>query len=272
MADWLDNTIRTIVIIVLSGFVLIVSAFFFLLSLCARGMNFGGSNSSGEGGVLLLIALAVLIGGIFGVSQLARALFRSSPETVSAVDYSILSPAPAQTEASKLYVPLHLSPLGQRAVNHLALAMAVQIVLSPIGWILSQLHFWTPLRPYSHAPFLILAVAFILHHLPYAILIYLLLKQPTRFAFTYSVAVPAVLLLQSLFSISIVGVYLTHNPIGLVLLLIPWSIHIVVLVLSYKAIQQVGLHPQPASLLLAAIAIFFYFSIIQSVTALLYRL
>ena len=82
---------------------------------------------------------------------------------------------------------------------------------------------------------------------------------------------PSVLVLQSLFGLSIISAYYIHHPIGFLLLIIPWSLHIVILALAYKAIQQVGLHPLPSAIIVSAIIAYLYFSLIQIVTAFLYR-
>jgi hypothetical protein len=166
--------------------------------------------------------------------------------------------------------PLHLSPLGRRAIDRLVFALGAQIVLSALSWGISQLHFWSgPRTLVPHGRTLVLIVSFIFSHAPYAALIYVLLRRPDRRAFAYSLAMPAVLVLQSLF-IGVGFTYYFHNPSGF-LLLLPWSIHIVIIVLAYQAIQQVGLHPEPPSLIVAAIVSFLFFSLIHAITPLLYR-
>jgi hypothetical protein len=57
----------------------------------------------------------------------------------------------------------------------------------------------------------------------------------------------------------------------MIVLFVPWAIHIVILVLAYQAIQQVGLHPEPVSLIVAAVVTFIFFSLIHAITPLLYR-
>jgi hypothetical protein len=57
----------------------------------------------------------------------------------------------------------------------------------------------------------------------------------------------------------------------LLLLFIPWTIHIAIIVLAYQAIQQVGLHPQPSGLIVAAVVSLVFFGLVQSLTPILWR-
>jgi len=283
MERWAANTLRTLGIILTSGFILISCLFFLLLTVCAAGPNMGeSSGSSREAAGYAIIGILIAIAGGLFIAWLARGIFRSQPlpQTFAAEAFATPLGTPASVDATphdqpepKLSLPLHLSPLGQQAVNRLVQALAAQIVVSAALWILNQLYFWTAPRSFApHNWVLTFLAPYILHQIPYAILIYLLLKRPSRLAFTYAIAVPAVLLLQSLFGLSVISAYYIHHPVGFVLLIIPWSLHIVILVMAYKAIQQVGIHPLPSSIIVAAIAAFFYFSLIQSVTTFLYRL
>src|SRR5258708_3027493 len=151
------------------------------------------------------------------------------------VPAGVLPPSEATPSA-----PLHLSPLGRKAIDRLVFALGAQIVLSALAWGVSQLHFWSVPRGLApHNWTLALLAPFILYQLPYAIVIFVLFNRPDRRAFAYSLAVPAVLILQSLFSLSVVGYYYVHQPVGFLLLFLPWLIHIVILVFAYQAIQQV---------------------------------
>jgi hypothetical protein len=271
MERWAANTLRTLGIILTAGFVLVTSLILLLLSMCAAQGNFGGNKHPDQVVPYLVVAGLVLLLGILIISRLARGIFRSTlvAQPATAVVPVGMLPHSEPTRP----VPLHLSPLGRKAIDRLVFALGAQIVLSALAWSLNQLHFWSAPRAFApHNWTLVLLAPFILYHLPYGILIYILLKRPDRRAFAYSLAVPAVLILQSLFSLSVVGYYYVHQPMGFVLLALPWLIHIVILVFAYQAIQQVGLHPEPASLIVAAIATFFFFSIIDVVTPFLYRL
>ena len=90
------------------------------------------------------------------------------------------------------------------------------------------------------------------------------MKRLDRRALTYAITIPAVQLLQSLFSLTAVT-YFMHQPRSLLLLGLPWLLHIVVLLLAYQAIQQIGLHPEPASLIVTALMVLSYFLVIQVV-------
>jgi hypothetical protein len=279
MERWAANTLRTLGIILTAGFVMVASLLLLLLSICASSGDFSGNKQPGLVVPYLIAGVAVLVLGLWFIVWLARGISRSSAEGYwptppsGLSEIGALAPEPAvEARPAAHALPLHLSPLGRKAVDRLVLALGAQIVLSAAAWIFNQLHFWT--RPQAFAPHnwtLVLLAPFILYHVPYAILIYVLLKRPDRRAFTYSIAVPAVLILQSLFSLGLVTRYYVHQPMGLLLLFLPWAIHIVILVLAYQAIQQVGLHPQPSSLIVAAIVSFFFFSFIHALTPFLYR-
>ena len=273
MERWAANTLRTLGIILTAGFVLVTSLILLLFSMCAAQGDFGGSKHPDQVVPYVIAAGLMVILGVLVIVRLARGIYRSpaiAGPTPASIPAGALPPsAPAPTRSD---IPLHLSPLSRQPVTQLVLALAAQIVVSSAAWFFGQLHFWS--RPRAFAPHnwtLVLLAPFVLFHIPYAILIYVLLKRPDRRAFTYAIAVPAVLILESLFSVSLIGRYYVHQPMGFVLLLVPWLIHIVNIVLAYKAIQQTGLHPEPASLLVAALVAFAFFSLIHVVTPFLYR-
>jgi hypothetical protein len=137
-----------------------------------------------------------------------------------------------------------------------------------LGWLWNQFHYFTAASGQALPNWaLILLGPYVFYVVPYAILIYKLVKQPDRRTFAYSLAVPSVILFQSLFSLSIFA-YVRH-PAGFLLLLVPWLVHILILVLAYKAIQQVGLHPEPPLLVRAALVTFGYFFFVHVATPLL---
>ncbi len=273
MERWAANTLRTLGIILTAGFVLLTSLFLLLLSLCAAGGGLSGIKHPEQVVPYSAAAVAVLGFGIWFIAWLARGFQRSSAvaeRLPAGVPTGVLLPAPSGSPAPSL--PFHLSPLGRKAIDSLVFALIVQIAVSAGAWIFGQLHYWSRPNAFaSHNWTLLLLAPYVLYQVPYAILIYVLLKRPDRRAFAYALAVPAVLLLQSLFSLGVVGYYYVRQPNGFLLLAIPWLIHIVILVLAYRAIQQVGLHPPPSSLIVAAIVTFFYFSVIHALTPFLYR-
>ena len=272
MERWAANTLRTLGIILMAGFVLITSLILLLLSMCAAQGDFGGNKHPDQVVPYLVAAGLVLVLGLLVIVRLARGILRSMPTS------TISEPAAAGVPAGVLpppepasSVPLHLSPLGRKAIERLAFALGAQIVLSAASLSFSQLQFWSGRRPAPHGWTLVLIASFLLSHAPYAILIYVLHNRPDRRAFAYALAVPAVLILQSLF-FGMGGFYYLHDPRGFILFLLPWLIHIVILALAYQAIQKIGLHPDPASLIVAAVVAFFFFSIIHVITPVLYRL
>ena len=273
MERWAANTLRTLGIILTAGFVLITSLFLLLLSLCAAQGGIAGYKHPDQAVAYLAAAVAVIVLGIWLIAWLARGILRSSamaePLAVGA-PAGVLPPTQAISPAPS--VPLHLSPLGRKSIDRLVFALIAQIAVSAGAWIFGQLHYWS--RPHTFAPHnwtLVLLAPYVLYHVPYAILTYVLLKRPDRRAFAYSLAVPAVLILQSVFSLGVLGYYYVRQPNGFLLFAVPWLIHIVIIVLAYQAIQQVGLHPPPSSLIVAAVVTFFYFSAIHVITPLLYR-
>ena len=270
MERWAATTLRTLGVVLIAGLVLLTSLFLGLMSLCAYQGGFSGARHPEQGPWYLMGAVLVLVLGVFATARMGRAIIRASAAAAaSASAPGAASPAvdqPAILNASQL------SPAGRKAVENLVLALGGQILVSAGLWIFSQLHLWsTPSGFSSHNWLLFFLGPFILYHIPYAVLIYALLKKLDRLTITYSLVVPAVLLLQSLFSLTVVGYDYVHHPAGILLLIVPWLMDILVLVLAYKAIQQIGLHPKPSSLIVAAVVMFFYFSAIHVLTSFLYR-
>jgi hypothetical protein len=279
MERWASNTLRTLGIILTAGFVIIVSLALALLSMCASSGGYGGNKRPDEALQYAAAAILVAVAGIAVIVWLARGIYRSSKDgndgywPTPPTDYSA---SPALPSPESLPPQLHLSPPGRRSIHRLAFALAAQIVFSLIALIFNQLHFWSNQRgifaPFPYHNWLVFLLApFILYHIPYAILIYTLLKRPDRRAFAYSLAVPAVLIMQSLLSLGFFGLFSRQHPIAILLLVVPWLLHIVILAFAYQAIQQVGLHPPPSSLIVAALVTFVFFSFAHVLTPILYR-
>ena len=269
MERWAATTLRTLGVVLIAGLVLLTSLFLGLMSLCAYQGGFSGARHPEQGPWYLMGAVLVLVLGVFATARMGRAIIRASAAAAaSASAPGAASPAvqPAILNTSQL------SPAGRKAVENLVLALGGQILVSAGLWIFGQLHLWSTSSGFSsHNWLLFLLGPFILYHIPYAVLIYALLKKLDRLTLTYSLVVPAVLLLQSLFRLTVVGYYYVHHPAGILLLIVPWLMDILVLVLAYQAIQQIGLHPKPSSLIVAAVVMFFYFSAIHVLTSFLYR-
>ena len=276
MERWAANTLRSLANILLAGLVLISSLFLLLLSLCSWQGGFSGDKHPDQALVYLIAAVTVMAVGSLLSGWLARSIIRSAaaeaaPTPAATVAPGVSAPVPASPAARS--IRRHFSPLGRKAINRLVLALIAQIVLSAATWFYNQLHLWTAPRAFApHNWTLILLAPFILYHLPYAILIYYLLKRPDSRAFAYALALPIILVVQALFSISVLSFTYTHQPLGFLLLFLPGLLHIVILVLAYKAIQQTGIHPIPSSLMTAALATVIYLFVIHAVTPILYQL
>src|ERR1700722_10524844 len=78
MERWAANTLRTLGIILTSGFVLVTSLLLLLLSMCAAQGGFGGTKHPEQTVPYLAAAVAVLVAGIWFIVWLARGIFRSS--------------------------------------------------------------------------------------------------------------------------------------------------------------------------------------------------
>jgi hypothetical protein len=267
MERWAANTLRTLGIILTACFVIVMSLFLALMAMCASSGGFGGSRDQNAAAAYALAAVIVVIAGIAFITWLARGIFRAMREPLPAGEAAVV-------QVPEISVPLHLSPLGRRAINRLVIALSAQVVVSTGIWVFNQISMFPKTRYYYPSlmhSWIYLIVPFALLHIPYAILIYYLLKRPDRRAFSYSLAVPAVLIMFSLFSLSAFLRYAQSQPAGFLLMFIPWAIHIVIIVFAYQAIQQVGLHPQPSGLIVAAAVSFVFFLFVHSVAPILYR-
>jgi hypothetical protein len=110
---------------------------------------------------------------------------------------------------------------------------------------------------------------------PCAILIYVLLKRPGRRTFTLLIALLAVPILQALFNPILLFSYrqiYTNRAIGLLWPFLSGLIYVVILALAYRAIEQTGLRPTPSSVILATVAMFFYFFFVREITPHFYSL
>ncbi len=78
MERWAANTLRTLGLVMLAGFVLVTSLFLLLLSICAWQGGFGGGNRPDQGLGFLIAAVAVLIVGTWFIGRLARGLIKDA--------------------------------------------------------------------------------------------------------------------------------------------------------------------------------------------------
>jgi hypothetical protein len=253
-----------------SGFTLIASLYLLLMSMCAGS----GLGPPGSGVPYLIGAIVVVVVGIWIIGLLGRVVSHSAsdalatyPYTVAPSSHAVPAPAPP-VERSK---PLPLTPGNREAMNRLVWAMGAQIVVSILCWFLSQHFFWTaPNNVAPHNWVLLLGVPFLLYRVPYLILIYRFLTKPESRTLVYALVVPAILAFQAVFNLAaVIYVYVQH-PAGFLLLLLPWAIHIVIVVLAWKAIRQAEIHPDSSSLFQAAVVTFVYFMVLHLASPLVY--
>jgi hypothetical protein len=261
MERWAANSLRVLGILVTVGATFIGSGILLLLSICAGAAQRGGSSQAVP---FIAGAVVVVIAGVSITIAFARGLALSASEALSASPYAVdpsgravplpppPRPAPSQT--------LQLSVSTQQAVNRLVWAMGAQIVISIVCWLLNQKLFWK--TPVSAAPrnlTLILLVPFLLYRVPYAILMYRFGTKPESRTFVYAAVVPPVLALQSVANLALVVYAYVHNPLGFVLLMLPWLLHFLVMGLAWKAIREAGVQPEASSLFTAGLVSYVYF-------------
>jgi hypothetical protein len=262
-----SNTLRVLSIVLTAGLMFVGSVVFLFLAKLAFQVDFGGNRhpDTGHGFIFATVVLDVV--GIAIIVFLARGLQRV--QSTVAVDSFPTQPVPARTTppltapARTSSTDLHLSPPSRAAIHLLVYALVAKLVIGILNWIriifLAQ-SFTTPRlhRPNSG---LFTPIAF---SLPYIALIYWLLKRPNRTVFAYSLAVPAISLLQSflgLGTIILLRSQVNSLPDKFAPVVVFLAFDIVILVLAYRAIQKMGLHPEPASLIVAAVIVFLYFSV-----------
>jgi hypothetical protein len=276
MQRWAVNTLSIIGIIMVSGFTLIASLYLLLLSMCAGSS--GGP--SGSGTPYLIGAIVVVVAGIWIIGWLGRVVSHSAsdalatyPYTAAQSGHAVPAPAPpsARVPRAAQSQPLPLTPGNREAMNRLVWAMGAQIVVSILCWFLSQHFFWTaPSNVAPHNWVLLLGVPFLLYRVPYLILIYRFLTKPESRTLVYALVVPVILAFQAVFNLGVVIYTYVQNPAGFLLLLLPWSIHIVIVVLAWKAIRQAEIHPDSSSLFQAGVVTFVYFMVLHHASPLFY--
>jgi len=297
-----SNTLRTLGIIVVSIFVILASLTLLLLALCFGMLGNLGSSGHHDPqavnlvlGALAVAALIIALGVVI-IAKLAKGIVResavpplrgntpdppqpqpltaSTPPLVppSALPPAVTPPTPARpapahsTHAQPRFAPdvvTHLSPASRAAVQRLVLAIAVQIavqlVLIGLGrrWVFYSI-------PASRQSLLAISISALASNVPYLVLLFSLLRRPGRRAFAYSLAVPSILLFFGLFGnpVSIFYFLRFTNSAASFLLLIPWALHILILYLAWKAIRLTGIFPNPARLVVAAVVVFFYYTLL----------
>jgi hypothetical protein len=262
MDRWAHNTIRTLGIVLASILLIMGSLVLALLSFCAYGGAFGTPNKNT--GTLYLVGLVVFIcAGALVIAGLAKGIIRDSAPAPAVGNPAPVTVVDPSSELSRSHDPLpHLSPASQTAIYGLIYAIAVQIGLGALSW------FWTfrlrvsslKATPYLWVPLL----SVLAYNLPYVAIVYSLLRKPGRRTFAYALTVPGILILYGLFSSLAAVVYLArmNRPLSSLALVFTWTLHILIFYLAWKAIRQIGVHPDHGSLLVAGLVTFLYFSLL----------
>lgn len=275
MQRWAVNTLSIVGILMVAGFTMIASLYLLLLSMCAGSS--GGP--SGSGTPYLIGAIVVVVAGIGIIGWLGRVISHSASDALAVSAYgagpiglgAVPAPPSARVPRAAQSQPLPLTPGNRVAMNRLVWAMGAQIVVSILCWFLSQHFFWTaPNNLAPHNWVLLLAVPFLLYRVPYLILIYRFLTKPESRTLVYALVVPVILAFQAVFNLGIVSYTYVQHPVGFLLLVLPWSIHIVIVVLAWKAIRQAEIHPDSSSLFRAALISFVYFLALHLASPLVY--
>jgi len=149
-------------------------------------------------------------------------------------------------------------------IERLVLALGAQIAVSAITMFQRASR---PLLPGHSTPNLI--APFILTQLPFVILIWLLLTQPGRRAFTFLTAMLPFGLIETFLNPTVVlsyrQIYLDH-PIGLMWPAFSGLIYIIAGVLTYMVIQKTGLRPRLWAVTLSTLGMFCYFIFIEQIS------
>ena len=267
MDRFTSNTLRTLGIVAISIFVIVGCLLLLLLALCAGMLGAAGNPAHHDPqttklfyGSIVAAAILVII-GVLSIAKLAKGIVREStalpapqPESQSLP----LAPSVAHDVAA------HLSPASRSAIHTLVLALAAQIAaqvaVGVLGW---QWALQSPIASFRPSVPIAL-VSGVASNLPYLVLLFSLLSNPSRRTFAYSLVIPSLLILFGTFGNSASIFFFlrfAHSPASF-LLLIPWALHIFILYLAWKAIRLTGIFPNPARLIVAAIVVVIYYSLL----------
>ena len=267
------------------GIILVIGTTFIAgVSLLFMGMCAGSSEGpSGPGYPYFLGAAATVVAGGWITVLLARAISNSTAAvlatqryTVSPSGYegSVPPPPPIAAQRAWMREPLSLSPEADKAVRSLVWMMGAQIVVSILCWFLSQSYFSRAAvgNVSSESWLLMLLVPFFLYRFPYLLLVFSFLRKPENRTLIYALVVPPMLALAAAFNVGAVIYAYVQSPVGMLLLIVPWSIHIVIAVLAWKAVRAAGLRPASSSLLRATLVSFGYFLLLHLATPFMFLL
>jgi hypothetical protein len=271
-----SNTLRTLACIAISIFIIIGCPLLLLIALLARML--GGTGIPGHpnpqamnlfyGSIVAAVVLVII--GVLFIVKLAKGFVRESTtlppphaESLSLTAPSTPEPTAHQPSDSQ-NVAAPFSPASRAAIHTLVLAIAAQIAaqlaLAVLGW---QWALQSPLA--SFRPTLPIAFASgAASNLPYLLLLLSILRNPGRRAFAYSLVIPSLLILFGIFGNSATIFFFlrfTHSAASF-LVLIPWALHIFILYLAWKTIRLTGIFPNPARLIVAAVVLSIYYSLL----------
>jgi len=267
MDRFASNTFRTLGIVAISICVIVGCLLLLLLALCAGMLGAAGNPAHHDPqttklfyGSIVAAAILVII-GVLTIAKLAKGIVREStalpapqPESQSLP----LAPSVAHDVAA------HLSPASRSAIHTLVLALAAhiaaQVAVGVLGW---QWALQSPIASFRPSVPIAL-VSGVASNLPYLVLLFSLLSNPSRRTFAYSLVIPSLLILFGTFGNSASIFFFlrfAHSPASF-LLLIPWALHIFILYLAWKAIRLTGIFPNPARLIVAAIVVVIYYSLL----------
>jgi len=200
-----------------------------------------------------IYGIEVALGAVFGTS-LALPRITPQPPAVLARVLPRPRPIPART----------ILPSERRTVERLVFALAAQIAVTSVTLYERASR---PLLP-GESTFYFIA-PFILPQLPLMILIYFLLKQPDRRAYTFLTAVLAFGVVETFLNpaalLAYRRIYLDH-PIGLMWPAFSGLIYIITGMLAYVLIQKTALRPKLWSAALGTAGMFCYFRLIRQIT------
>jgi hypothetical protein len=267
MDRFASNTFRTLGIVAISICVIVGCLLLLLLALCAGMLGAAGNPAHHDPqttklfyGSILAAAILVII-GVLSIAKLAKGIVRESTALPAPQAESQSLPlAPSVTHD----VAAHLSPASRSAIHTLVLALAAQIAaqvaVGVLGW---QWALQSPIASFRPSVPIAL-VSGVASNLPYLVLLFSLLSNPSRRTFAYSLVIPSLLILFGTFGNSASIFFFlrfAHSPASF-LLLIPWALHIFILYLAWKAIRLTGIFPNPARLIVAAIVVVIYYSLL----------
>jgi len=267
MDRFASNTFRTLGIVAISICVIVGCLLLLLLALCAGMLGAAGNPAHHDPqttklfyGSILAAAILVII-GVLSIAKLAKGIVRESTALPAPQAESQSLPlAPSVTHD----VAAHLSPASRSAIHTLVLALAAQIAaqvaVGVLGW---QWALQSPIASFRPSVPIAL-VSGLASNLPYLVLLFSLLNNPSRRTFAYSLVIPSLLVLFGIFGNSASIFFFlrfAHSPASF-LLLIPWALHIFILYLAWKAIRLTGIFPNPARLIVAAIVVVIYYSLL----------